>query len=248
MTDSIISSDKVCANCGSSRSTPFCGQCGQNERGSVRLRSRDLAVNCANALLDVESPLPATLIGLIRNPGRVCLAYVFGQRKRYMNPFAFLLVAVAIQFILAAVLRWTGLVATPPVESDAFPDDAMNLILFSMVVPLAFLWTRLFLSSGRNFAENYVLGLYLIGQFAWLELLLMLLTFFAQLETLLSMAFPFIWLTMATWAGTVFYSMPWYSVFWRMLTSTAAAIAIFGGILFGVMEVVSWFSPWEIKR
>lgn len=239
-------SAQVCANCGSSRLTLHCGQCGQHERRSRRLRVRDIAGNCAEVLLDIESPLTATLIGLIRDPGRVCLDYVNGRRKRYINPFAFLLVAVTAQVILSAILRWTGSTVSTPGEPDALPDEALNFVLFAMIVPLAFLWTKLFPLSDRNFAENYVLGLYLLGSVAWLELVLLPVTFLAISETILALALPIVWLTVATWAGTVFYSMPWYSVLWRMLASTTVALVVFGGFLFAVIEAVHAFAPSEI--
>ena len=107
---------------------------------------RDIAANFAEALLDVESPLPATLIGLLRNPGQVCLDFVNGRRKRYLNPFAFLLVAVTAQIILSSGLRWTGWIVPQPDEPGPIPDDALNWVLFAIVVPLAFLWTKLFAS------------------------------------------------------------------------------------------------------
>lgn len=207
-----------------------------------------MAKNCAEALLDVESPLPATLIGLIRNPGQVCLDYVNGRRKRYLNPFAFLLVAVTAQIILSAGLLWTGWIVPQLDESGAIPDDALNWMLIAFVVPLAFLWTKLFAFSDRNFAENYVLGLYLLGLFAWFELMLLPLTFVAAPDSIQLVVYLIVWLTIATRAGSEFYSMPWYSVFWRMLASTTATFWAFGGLLFAVMEAVAFFRPAEITK
>ncbi len=248
MTDTRDSTERRCANCNSPQSTVYCGECGQHERGSRPLRMRDITANCAEALLEVDSPLPATLVGLIRNPGQLCLNYVSGQRKRYLNPFAFLLVAVTAQVILSAGLRWTGWVEPQPDESGAIPDDALNWVLFAIVVPLGFLWTKLFASSGRNFAENYVLGLYLLGLFAWFELMLLPLTFVAAPDSIQLVVYLIVWLTIATWAGAGFYSMPRCSVFWRMLASTSVTFLVFGGLLFAVLEAVAHFSPAEITK
>lgn len=246
MTDLKNSLPQICANCGSAQSALYCGQCGQHERGSRRLQVRDIATNCAEVLLEVESPLPATLIGLIRNPGRVCLDYVNGRRKRYLNPFAFLLVAVTAQFILSVVLRWTGWIVPLPEDADALPDEALNGLLFAIVVPQAFLWTKFFAVSHRNFAENYVLGLYLLGQFAWLELVLLPLTSFAAADTILLVAYPVAYLALATWAGSIFYAMSWMSVFWRMFLSTATTLVVSGGLFAAATAVVDYFRTVEI--
>ncbi len=248
MSDARSITEHLCANCGAPHSAEYCGQCGQHERGSRRLQVRDIAANCAAALTDVESPLPATLTGLFRSPGRVCLDYIHGRRKRYMNPFAFLLVAVTAQIILSAVLRWTGWIVPTPDESDAIPDEALNGVLFAVVVPLAFLWTSLFAVSNRTFAENYVLGLYVLGQFAWLELALLPLTTITVADSILLIVYPTVWLIMATWAGAIFYSMNWYSVLWRMVASSAATFIIVGGLLFAALEAVACFRPGEITK
>jgi len=188
MSDESSTTEQFCANCRLPCSAAYCGQCGQHERGSRRLQVRDIAANFAEALLDVESPLPATLIGLFRNPGRVCLDYVHGRRKWYMNPFAFLLVAVTAQIILAALLRWMEWIVPAADESDVLPDEALNCLLFAIVVPQALLWTKLFAVCDRSFADNYVLGLYLLGQFAWIELVLLPLTTIVVADSILLFA------------------------------------------------------------
>lgn len=178
----------------------------------------------------------------------MCLDYIHGRRKWYMNPFAFLLVAVTAQIVLSAVLRWTGWIVPTPDESDAIPDEALNGALFAVVVPLAFLWTKLFAVSHHRFAENYVLGVYILGQLAWLELMLLPLTTFAVDDSILLTAYLTVWLILATWAGMVFYSMKWYSVLWRMVASSAATTIVVGGLLVAAIEAVACFRPGEIPK
>ncbi len=198
--------------------------------------------------MDVESPLPATLIGLTLNPGRVCLDYVNGRRKRYMNPFAYLLVAVTAQIILSTVLRWAEWTTPTPQDLDGLTDEALNFMMFAIVVPLAMFWTKLFVGSDRSFVENYVLGLYLLAQLAWIELILLPFTDVAIAAYLTLNVFPVVWLILATWAGTVFYSMKWYAVCWRMFASTSATLIIGVGLLIAVMEAIAFFNPAEIAK
>lgn len=229
--------ERQCANCGAPQPARYCAQCGQHERGSQRLRVRDVASHCTEALLDVESALPATLIGLIRNPGRVCREYVQGRRKRYMNPFALLLVALTAQILLSALLRWMGgTSAAGEVSQDAaneLPDEAITWMLFAALLPLALLWTKMFAMSGRNFAENYVLGLYLLGLLAWLEIVILPFTFIWDVDAFLFGSLAVLWLSLTTWAGTEFYSLAWYAVAWRMAVASTVAF-VFMGLLFAI--------------
>jgi hypothetical protein len=241
------SSPPICGNCGASLSTRYCPQCGQHERGSRRLRLRDIAAHCTQALLDTESALPATLIGLCRNPGQLCLGYVHGKRKRYMNPFAYLLVAATLQIILSALLHGVGWLPRRADETGALPDDALTGLLFIAVLPLALLWMKLFARSGKNFAENYLLGVYLVGQIAWLELLLLPFPAITASDTVMAIAFPLVWLALTTWAGVIFYSMPWYSVLWRMFVSSVIAFVILGACTAAVTGVAELFQPAEVR-
>jgi hypothetical protein len=230
-----------CGNCGQALATRYCPQCGQHQRGSRRLRVRDIAVNCLEALLDTNSALPATLLGLCRNPGQVCLDYVQGRRKRYLNPFAYLLIAVTLQILFSAALHAVGWLPKIADAVDALPDEAITWLLFAAVLPLAILWRKLFAASGKNFAENYLLGLYLVGQIAWLELLLVPFPALTGSDTIMAIALPLVWLALATWAGTTFYSLPCFSVLWRMILSTAIAFVLLGACAAAITAAAQWF-------
>jgi hypothetical protein len=146
-----------------------------------------------------------------------------------MNPF------LTVQILLSALLRWIGWTsatndASKETANDP-SDEAITWMLFATLLPLAFLWTKMFAKSGRNFAENYVLGLYVLGLLGWLELLLLPFTYVAGFDLILFLLLAILWLTMTTWAGTVFYSIPWYSVVLRMAISTAVAFVLAGLVL-----------------
>ena len=106
----------------------------------------------------------------------------------------------------------------------------------------------MFAVSHHSFAENYVLGLYILGQFACLELMLLPLTTFAAADSILLIAYLAVWLILATWAGVAFYSMKWYSVLWRMVASSAATMIIVGCLLIAAIEAVACFRPGEITK
>lgn len=237
---------QVCANCGCQLHAPFCGQCGQHQRGSNRLRARDIIANWAESLLDAESVFPSTLLGMLRDPGGLCRDYVDGKRKRYVNPFAYLLIALTVHLVLRTVLHWCGWLAVKENEPGSPPEDAVTWLLLVSVIPFALLWCWLFAASKRNFAENYVLGLYLVGQFAWLEALLILIPM-GGADVLLVTLYPGVWLALTTWAGARFYSMPWYSVLWRMIVSTIATVVLIAIVVVVSTGIVLYLRPGVIE-
>jgi hypothetical protein len=229
-----------CANCGSLRETPYCGHCGQSERGSRRLRVKDVFASFAEALFDAESVFPATLIGMFRNPGRLCSDYVEGKRKRYMNPFAFLVAAIGAQIVLSSLLTWVGWIEDETLEGNAMPDDANTWFVLAAILPMVFCWSFLFAKTGRNFVENYVFGLYLAGLLAWIELIILPLPSIAMPEWFQAILIFALWVVLTTWAGANFYRLPWFSVLWRMATSTIASVILVGAVFVLVLMGVEW--------
>lgn len=214
----------TCANCGAVLTAKHCGQCGQHERGSRRLLTSHVLSQLLESLFDVESALPATFLGLCRHPGKVCLEYVNGRRRKYMNPFGYLLVAISAQLVIAAVVSL--FLPAPAAEGEGVPDDWVTWALLALLAPLAGAWLLLFRESGRNFAENYVFGLYLLAQLVWTELFILSPLSLLLPELVLVILYFVAWLALVTWAGVVFYSLPPLEVFWRVLVSFVAAGAV----------------------
>ncbi len=98
-------------------------------------------------------------------PGWVAREFVLGQRKRYFNPFSFLVVSTAL-VVLVTLLTGVGGFSDPkmhPGPVGRFLQKHLNLFLLAQV-PLLALWSRLlFLRSGMNLAENLVLVAYCSG-------------------------------------------------------------------------------------
>lgn len=105
MNDSTVPAeeDKKCLNCDKSLVGPFCHHCGQNNRFK-RLDIRQLLGNFFQNIFNLDAAYPKTFIGLIRHPGIVCKRYVAGMRKRYANPFGYLVVAFALHVFLNALI------------------------------------------------------------------------------------------------------------------------------------------------
>jgi hypothetical protein len=101
-------------------------------------------------------------------PGRVARLYVEGKRKKYFNPFNFLvlMVAIALFFILKfeslAVLNRNLNSDNPELLHFAF--KYYNVFIFIMCPVNAFLMWLFFRKYNMNFIENLVLATYMSGQ------------------------------------------------------------------------------------
>lgn len=93
----------VCRNCGTVRSEPHCGMCGQ---AAVRRFSlRDVFNEFWLSWRLFELPVVHAAMRLAKSPGLVAREYVLGARKRHVHPLKLLLFAVA---LLMIVLNRTG--------------------------------------------------------------------------------------------------------------------------------------------
>jgi len=152
----------ICLNC----ETPlepaarFCAQCGQ-KAATRRLTLHDIGHEFWHALTHTDHSVIGLVRALLWRPGLVAAEFVDGHRKRYFNPFTFLIVAVGLSAVVMASTGIGGFTQqTHPGPVGRFLQSHLNLFILAQV-PLLALWSRLlFLRSGRNLAENLVLVAY----------------------------------------------------------------------------------------
>jgi len=93
-----------CSNCGGKLTGPYCSHCGQ-KAGTTRLSVTGIARGAFNALTDLDSKLPRTVLELTLNPGQVALNYVKGARVAYVNPVKY---CIAVFAVILALMHVTG--------------------------------------------------------------------------------------------------------------------------------------------
>lgn len=139
----------------------FCAQCGQKS-ATRRLSLQDIAHELWHALTHTDHSVVGLIKALLLRPGLVAAEYVAGHRKRYFNPFTFLVVAVGLSALAMAGTGIGGFQNHPGAVGRQLQSN-LNLFILAQV-PLLALWSRLlFLRSGRNLAENLVLVAYCSG-------------------------------------------------------------------------------------
>ena len=169
-----------CLNCAHPLHGRFCSNCGQD--GQVRrLSLRTLLSDLVDELFKLELPIARTVVRLSWWPGRVAAEYIRGRRRTYTNPLKYCLLTAAVSVLMLQI--WPIHIEPPPEAGSAngateisvawyeaaersqqFLARYSALITLAMLPILAGLTRLFFLRSGHNFAEHYVLGLYVHGQ------------------------------------------------------------------------------------
>ncbi len=189
-----------CRNCGRERAAPgdrFCGGCGQRFL-SGRLTFRSLWGELLNRFF--ERGLLRTLVDAVRSPGGVIRRYVDGQRHRYVNPFSYLLVGVALSLLLFNLTRSETFDQqiresfTPMVEllgwNEAQLDAAMalqntmsentSIYMLLLTIPFALLLRLFFPGAQVNLAEVSVFALFSFGHAFYLDVLAVVVQLFSD--------------------------------------------------------------------
>lgn len=94
-----------CLNCGQPlhRNDNFCSECGQ--KNINRISISELISNFFSGFFAFDNQFFRTLKPLLFKPGKVAKDYTTGLRKRYTNPFVFLLHTIILYFIINGVLN-----------------------------------------------------------------------------------------------------------------------------------------------
>jgi len=92
----------TCKNCNNEFEGKFCNQCGQNIKENNRLSSGEAIKDFVATTLSSDKILIKTFIDLVRQPGTVGLAYIRGQRKKFVKPIQYLVIMLT----LVAILDW----------------------------------------------------------------------------------------------------------------------------------------------
>jgi hypothetical protein len=177
-----------CKNCGMEVTGKYCSNCSQKLE-THRLSVAHLAHEIFHAITHTDKGIIFLIKELFFNPGKVALEYNAGKRKKYFNPFSFLLIMMALQIFLSKKTDiFTAYVDAsqeifdsmytankmPRPEKDQGLQNAKvqtsrilensRLITFLFIPFFALLTWLLFIRSGNNYAENLVLNVFLVGQ------------------------------------------------------------------------------------
>ena len=178
-----------CPNCSTKLEDrfQFCPQCSQSTHVH-RFNLPHLFHEIFHAFTHADKGVLYLAGQLARRPGTTARRYVLeGQRKRYFNPFTFLLLVLGLTIFVNTILHpYSGEVAQtnaralPKFNSEqarqrylavaerrlaatTFLEERSNVIFFLVIPILALVFWLLFIRSGLNYAEHLVALVFFAG-------------------------------------------------------------------------------------
>jgi hypothetical protein len=159
-----------CKSCGNEIAPgyAFCPHCGETAHPH-RLNLKHIIHEFIHAFIHADKGIFLLVKELAYRPGKAALAYTEGSRKKYFNPVSFLLIAGGLTFFLRLKLA----LITPKAMSGKkiafyiaeFLHQYTTPIII-LTVPILSLYSWLFFkSSGKNYAENIVMNMYMMGEY-----------------------------------------------------------------------------------
>lgn len=229
-----------CAACGSKMEAGYCAQCG--ERRFRRLDLRRILGEVSADLLNLDTTWLRTLRALTWQPGRTVLAYIAGDRRRFVNPVKYLFVFATL-FALAVIAFEVDF---RPEELRGYSDVSLagmhfvfgllGYLAIIYLLPVAALQARLFRSDGLNVAETYASLCFFAGQ---VQLFLAI----GTVTGILSLPHAMVLSRILAAAYLVFWNSRLFGKFtfgvlWRTLLVYAAYI-VFAALVMGIAVVVA---------
>jgi hypothetical protein len=159
----------LCRNCNQSFNEEYqhCPYCGQ-KASLQRLTLHQIFHDFLHAFTHFDKGILLLFRYLTIRPGKIAREYVAGKRKKYFNPFSFLVVMVGVAFFF--VLKFESLafrhedLTRGNREILHFSFKYFNIFIFLMAPVNALLSWLLFRMYGFFYAEYLVLWAYLTGQ------------------------------------------------------------------------------------
>lgn len=153
-----------CLNCEAAlEGAAYCRHCGQ-KADTRRLSIGDIAHAAVHVLTHADHSAFALVRDLAARPGRVAREYVEGRRRKYFNPFTFVLVVVGVASVFMAMTRFVDFtMGASPNPVSRFLQSNLNLVILVQLPLLALFQRMLFAREGLNFAEHLVLSSYASG-------------------------------------------------------------------------------------
>ena len=175
-----------CLNCEQVLLPPgcFCPQCGQAP--AHRLSTAHVVHELAHVFTHADKGIVAYLPALLLRPGRLVADYLAGRRKRYFNPFQFLLLSAALATLLVNQLHvFDDLATLQNLNPDLTPAQLArahaffhglshyyNLLVLLLLPFDALLAWLVYRRQGVNYAEAYFMQVVSSSVFTVYSLLL----------------------------------------------------------------------------
>ncbi|MET0244261.1 MAG: DUF3667 domain-containing protein, partial [Flavitalea sp.] len=189
-----------CPDCGDQKTGNFCSNCGQHEDERYNLHL--LIHEVIHAVTHADKGIFSYSIGLLYKPGIIASDFVEGKRKRYFNPFQYLIIILGLYILTMSATHFMekmtyymnqnqkSYVKTELDSAFAIFNKYQKFIYLALVPLTTFVIQLLFRKKGFNYTEHLVGYVVYFGNSLFVHSLIILLSFlpipFTPLMTLSS--------------------------------------------------------------
>jgi hypothetical protein len=230
----------TCKNCGDlvSPGMQFCPGCGQSAR-TRRLDLHHILHDLIHVFVHADKGFLYLTRELSRRPGHVAREYVEGQRKRYFNPFSYLVLTIAVS---AFITNYFQLLEADPQHANpvsAMISKNINLVFLASVPVLAAITRMLFSRNRYNYAEHLTLHAYLGGfrVFFYILIFTPLVIFFRQYYYSALGIYLALWGAFTGWAYYQFFGGKKWVIVLKTLASLVIAQIVMTTLIIGVIYI-----------
>lgn len=177
----------LCINCGNEVATAYCSTCGQ-KNPPKKISLLNLYTDFQSRVYGFDGMFPQTIRDLTVRPGKVALAYISGNRVKYVGPVGYFFVMLTVFIVLLNLLGIEfyefGQANNPFAEIQPKQGQeeltqillkviSDNLRIFNfLLIPLTAIWFKVFFrKSGYTFFEMTVPACYFYGHLEILAIL-----------------------------------------------------------------------------
>ena len=202
---------KNCKNCGAEleEGAGYCSYCGARVLGD-KITLRFILDEILDKVLSVDNKILKTFLHLFYKPHKVIEDYIRGVRKRYFNPFSYLLVSLTLAGISTLITRKFTMDALSSTANPAVTDanaavtkqmmefifDYQSFVTVGSLPFYAFVSWIVFMNKKRfNYLEHNIIYIYTSAQLAVVNFLvvgiayLLNITLFIELSVVLTALF-----------------------------------------------------------
>jgi len=232
----------TCKNCGTQFELNFCNVCGQ--KPAHRLDVKHVLHEAVHVFTHADKGIFAFIPNILTRPGAMALEYVEGKRKKYFNPFQYLLLIVGVVvFLVVKSNMMEGMLDSTNVQGLSARQLAtqktfigvmqkyFNVILLLFIPVFGFFSYLFFKKKKYNYAENIVLICFIQAQQNTISLMTFSLFFVFHTQTMMTVAMIFSFLI----------SILTYGIGFKQFFKVSLFHGVLKAVLITLTVMISWF-------
>ncbi len=185
-----MTTSKHCLNCGSVNDSKFCKECGQS-MNTHRLTVGHILEEIAHYFTHADKGLFFIIKEMFTRPGQVVEEYIAGKRKKYFNPFTFLLICSTISAYLYWKLSYYTSISvqqsgnrTPSeintllMQTSHLMEKYGKIVTILMLPLLAGISNLLYFRRAYNYAEHLTIQAFVLAQTSIINIFITLFSYY----------------------------------------------------------------------